>query len=220
MGLSHVLNTLKSLGFEPDRILDLGARTGDWTRECMKVYPHAHYNLIDAIHFDDLHWFDNHDNVDYSISLVSDVEKEVDWYELKNSGDSMFKEVTAHFKDVKPVKRMTTTLSSLFPDKRTRFDLIKIDCQGSEIPILEGGKDIMSKADIIVLEMPFMGKYNENVPSFIEHVTYMDHNGFIPFNIVENHQAHGILFQIDMAFVSKTHPINERAQLRINSLGA
>ena len=78
----------------------------------------------------------------------------------------------------------------------------------------------MKKADVIILEMPFMGKYNENVPTFIEHIAYMDKNGFIPFNIVENHQAHGILFQIDIAFISKTHPINEKAQAKINSLGS
>ncbi len=85
------------MGWAPKRVLDLGARTGDWTRECMKIYPAASYTLIDAIKFDNLKAFDCNPRVTCMHALVSDEVKECDWYELRNSGDSMYKEVTAHF---------------------------------------------------------------------------------------------------------------------------
>ena len=54
------------------------------------------------------------------------------------------KKKTNHWKEVKPEKRTTNTLDNLFPD--STFEIIKIDTQGSEIPILKGGKRTSSKS--------------------------------------------------------------------------
>ena len=219
MSLTRVLANLRQMGWEPKHILDLGARTGDWTRECMKTYPEASYTLIDAIKFDNLKAFDRNPRVSCMYALVSDEVKECDWYELRNSGDSMYKEVTAHFKGVAPVRRTTTTLDRLFPVE-TMFDLIKIDCQGAELPILRGGRRLAQNADVIIMELPFMGRYNEGVATFAEHIAYMDSIGFAPFDISERHEAAGVLFQVDVVFLNKTHAVNAHAQSLINALGS
>ena len=82
---------------------------------------------------------------------------------------------------------------------------IKIDCQGAEIPILKGSSLILDRTDFIVLEIPFFGQYNDSVPTFLEHIQYMDSINFVPYDIVDNHYINGYNMQIDMLFINKNH---------------
>ena len=58
------------------------------------------------------------------------------------------------------------------------FDFIKIDAQGSEIPILKGGMNVVRNATFILLEVPFFCTYNEGVGTFQDHISFMDKIGF------------------------------------------
>ena len=86
--------------------------------------------------------------------------------------------------------------------------LIKIDCQGAEIPILKGATNILQKTDFIVLEIPLFGVYNEGVPSFETHITFMKSIGFLPYDILDSHYMNGFNMQIDMLFINKSHNFN------------
>ena len=68
--------------------------------------------------------------------------------------------------------RKTIDLDSHLLNNKINFEkinniFIKIDSQGSEIPILRGAKTILDKTDFILLEIPFFGQYNEGVPTFL-----------------------------------------------------
>ena len=52
------------------------------------------------------------------------------------------------------------------------------------------------------------GQYNENVPSFLEHIKYMDSIGFIPYDITDNHYINNFNMQLDVIFINKLHPFN------------
>ena len=129
------------------------------------------------------------------------------------------KKKTNHWKEVKPEKRTTNTLDNLFPD--STFEIIKIDTQGSEIPILKGGKELVQRAEAVLLELPFYCKLNEGVPSFLEHIQFMDSINFIPKDITEIHQGGADMknatIQVDVLFIKKDHPINKKTQEAINS---
>lgn len=45
--------------------------------------------------------------------LLFDCETDIDFYEMKNTGDSIFKERGNAFKDCTPIKRKTVTLNKL-----------------------------------------------------------------------------------------------------------
>jgi hypothetical protein len=94
---------------------------------------------------------------------------------------------------------MTTTLDTLFPTQT--FDFIKIDCQGAELEILKGGVSLVGRADVVLLECPFAGQYNEGCPSFCEYIQYMNSIGFVPFDISELHYIQNMTFQIDIVFI-------------------
>lgn len=211
----HRLEKLKALGYIPDTILDIGACHGLWTYECTKIYPEAMYYLFEPIPYPELeHLKNNLPNCVIFHTLLDETERMVDWYEKRNTGDSMFREKTIHYNDCIPVQRRTIPLSRLIHLFLTSMNhvFLKIDCQGAEIPILKGAGEILSKTDFILLEIPFFGQYNENVPTFLEHIQFMDTIGFVPFDILEVHTIKNFSLQIDALFISKTHSFNQKVQ--------
>jgi hypothetical protein len=143
---------------------------------------------------------------------LNDTVDEVNWYQMKNTGDSIFREKTHHFKDCQIIKRQTIDLDSYILQnnilQKSKNIFIKIDCQGAEIPILKGSLSILNKTDFILIEMPLFGQYNEGVPSFIDHITFMDSIGFIPYDIIDNHYINGFNMQVDVLFINKNHRFN------------
>ena len=214
------LKKLKSFGFEPKNILDIGANKGKWTLEIKKkVFPKAEYTLIEAIDYEELDKLsDKHDNINYKNILLDEIEHFVTWYEKRNTGDSLFKENTGYFDDCKEIKRSATTLDLVF-NKNEVFELIKIDCQGAEIPILKGGNRLIQKSSVIILEVPFMGEYNIGAPNFYEHINYMENIGYRVFDIVELHRVDNILIQIDIIFIKQGHDFENKVDIIIKKLG-
>lgn len=214
------LKKLKSFGFEPKNILDIGANKGKWTLEIKKkVFPKAEYTLIEAIDYEELEKLSvKHDNINYKNILLDEIERLVTWYEKRNTGDSLFKENTGYFDDCKEIKRSATTLDLVF-NKNEVFELIKIDCQGAEIPILKGGNRLIQKSSVIILEVPFMGEYNIGAPNFYEHINYMENIGYRVFDIVELHRVDNILIQIDIIFIKQGHDFENKVDIIIKKLG-
>jgi len=212
------LTRLKS-EFIPTNILDIGAEKGTWTLDALKIFGHNNYTLIEPIEYTELNKFKKHGNPFKVIhTILNDYDGEVDWYEMKNTGDSIKKECTYHFSKCVPFKKECTKLDTLFQNEK--FDLIKIDVQGAEMNVLEGGKEMIKHTSFIIMEMPFLGQYNENTPNFLYHIQKMDELGFIPYDIVSEHRhKHTLLFQVDFCFINKTHALNRKFQTEINMMG-
>ena len=196
---------LKKMGYSPDTILDIGAHHGNWTRNMKQIFA-CDYYLFEAIEYPHL----GSDKV-YNV-VLSDKIAEVDWYQMKNTGDSVFREKTHHFKNCEIIKRQTIDLNTLISQENILSEskniFIKIDCQGSEIPILKGSTSILSRTDFILLEIPLFGVYNEGVPNFLEHIKFMDSIGFVAYDILEHHYINNFNMQIDMLFINKNHSFN------------
>ena len=199
----HILYKLKTLGFTPYNILDIGAHKGTWTLDAMKIFNESNYVLIDGIKYDEIDNLLKHKNIIYYNEILADTEEEVIWYEKQNSGDSLYKERTKIFSECNEIKRHTKLLDNVVD--LNKYDLVKLDVQGSEIPILKGGIKTIENTSFIILELPFMGKYNENVPNFIEHIEYMDSIGYILYDIIEIHKIENIIIQLDIIFIKKKY---------------
>ena len=214
------LNNLKIKGYEPDLIFDLGAHHGNWTRSMASIYPHSNYFLVESIDYPELNSLKSCRNIQIFNQLLNDEEKEVDWYEMKNTGDSMFREKGKHFVNCKIIKKKSIPLNLLLLNNEivsnSKNIFLKIDCQGAEIPILKGSTDILDRTDFILLELPFFGQYNDNVPNFLEHIRFMDTIGFVPYDIVDNHYINGFNMQLDMLFIHKNHEFNRIVQEKLN----
>ena len=211
------IRKLKEKGYIPDIIFDIGAYHGDWTRECLEIYPQKKYLLFEPNEHVRLSSLKNTRNIKIFNSLLNDKNIEVDWYQMKLTGDSMFREKTKHYINSQTIKKNSVTLNHVLNEKKGILEncskiLIKIDSQGAEIPILKGATDILHITDFIILELPLFGEYNQNVPSFLEHIKFMDDIGFIPYDFLESHYVNDFNVQIDMLFINKNHKFNETVQ--------
>lgn len=214
-GLMVVLKRLRDMGVAPRRILDIGACKGEWAAGVRAVLPDAKFTLVEPIAYVELGAFS-----DVRYELLFSSETEVDWYEQRNSGDSIYRERTHHYANATPARRRTTTLDRLFGDGgASPFDLIKLDVQGAEIEVMRGGEALLRRAAFVVLEMPFFGMYNDGAPTFAMVLNYMDGLGFIPFDIIQQHREAHFLMQVDFIFVRSDHQLVRRGQEAIDSLG-
>ena len=197
--------------FEPKSVLDIGANVGQFYNEIKNIFPNAYYYLIEGS--ENCRSALENLNVDFSISLLSDVEKEVDFYVRKHeprcTGNSIYREQTSFFDDDQIVieKLQTKTLSNLFNNQT--FDLIKIDVQGSEIDIINGGLEIIKNAKGIILEVSLV-EYNQNSPTKDFVYEYMDNLGFTPAELIGNinHPITHELIQQDILFLNKKYEKN------------
>ena len=213
---NSIFNRLKKNGYVPENIFDIGACKGDWSKEVFNIYPNSKYYLFEPIEYVELNQFKNKINFTVSNTLLSDSQKNVDWYENRDSGDSIFKEISHNYTNTKPVIKSTETLDNLFNSTENLKNIfVKIDCQGSEIPILKGATKLYDKINFIILELPFFGRYNYDVSDFFEHINFMKSIGFVVFDFIESHFINNFNMQVDIMFININHHFNTIVQDRL-----
>jgi FkbM family methyltransferase len=206
---------LKNNGYIPDTIIDIGACYGEFTDSMIDIYPNAKYYLFEANNNPDLQKYLIRSNVEVFNATLYSKEDIVDWYEIKNEGDSLFKELSKDYVNVLPIKKYTNVLRNMINCSGMKNVFIKIACQGSEISILEGAGNILKVTDFILLQTPFFGKYNDNSQSFLEYIRFMDDLGFIPYDIRNCDNVNGFLMKCYVLFINKNHPFNQDVQIQL-----
>lgn len=181
-GNTAMVSILKNY-FNPTSILDIGANVGQFYIDSKLVYPNAYYYLVEPNpqckeSLDSL-------NVEYYLGALSDKISTKEFLISKTedncTGNSFYRENTRFFSDenIETLQITTDTLDNYFIEKLKiqRFDLIKMDTQGSELDILKGGKEIISRALGIILEVS-VSNYNIGAPTADEVFEYMSELGF------------------------------------------
>jgi FkbM family methyltransferase len=192
--------------YEPKTILDIGANVGQFYNECKSIFTDSYYYLIEG----NLKCEESlrQLNVDYSISLLSDEIKEVDFYtrihEERCTGNSIYREKTSFFDDdqIFLEKRLTSTLNDILPNNT--FDLIKIDVQGSELDIINGGIQLIKNSKMVILEVSLV-EYNEGSPTKEKVYEKMFELGFKDVENLGtiNHPLTYELIQQDVLFINE-----------------
>lgn len=225
--ISNIIGMLQDFAdFDAKFVLDLGANRGDYIEKLKSIFPAAKIFAVEgnadmAVYLQAAvsHYRDN--SVSYEIALLGDATgKEVSFYnnEHANTGNSIYREVTKHFKEgnsmVRVERRALETLDDILVRKGFGCpDLIKIDCQGAELDILRGAPRTLRCVQAIVMELSLL-RFNKKAPLAGEVISFMDGMGFDIFDITEIHkirprgQVEGekesfLTFQIDALFVRK-----------------
>ncbi|TWW08801.1 hypothetical protein E3A20_20720 [Planctomyces bekefii] len=195
----------------PKRILDIGAYRGAWSEVVWHTWPDAEYWLIEA-NLDCAEHLEK-TGFDYCIRLLGKEIKKVNYYKCQTGsgeGNSIYKEQT-HY----PFKEEEVWMTTLDHTANTRvfnppipsYDLIKIDAQGAELDIINGGVETIQKAHIVQLECQIQN-YNAGAPLMIDVINRMAELGFRVYVIGEYHyNSLNMLIQADLIFVQKNSPL-------------
>lgn len=150
----NVCNNLKNYGFNPKKILDIGANACETADIMRKCWPKSEMLLIEGN--DSCESFFKEKNYNYKIKLLGKENGTVNFYKTKwspvCSGNSIYKEKNMVYDgDMLLVENLPIyKLDDLVEDV---YDLIKIDTQGSELDIILGGINTFSKAKVVICEV-------------------------------------------------------------------
>jgi len=203
--LSEFLIKLKAAGLTIDTIYDIGACQGTWSQDIKNtVFPDSEFILFEAnsAHADYL----KNTGFKYFQSILSNPGREyVNFYLRNGTGDSYYKENSAHYDNITSVQYPCTTLDQLILENNLpKPDFIKLDTQGSELDILAGSSSIIDTTKLIYTECPII-QYNLGSPNINDYLEYFKSKDFLPIDILEIHRAEEFLLQIDIMFMKREY---------------
>lgn len=190
--------------FYPYRILDIGANIGQFHTQCKSNFPDSYVFSIEAS--GECEPYLKQITKNYYIGLLAKNNNEYNFYSRKDTGigtgNSIYRELTHFYSDeqLNVIKQRGIRLDDLFEDD-SEFDLIKIDTQGSELDIIEGGINLCKRAKGILLEVSIT-QYNDGAPLYDEVIEYMNQFGFRSTEVLDESRNHGS-YQQDILFINE-----------------
>jgi FkbM family methyltransferase len=202
---AKLFHSLRLKGYSPRTLLDIGANNGDFTHQFLSEFKNCVPTLIEP----NPHCLNRLKLLPYEVIAAAASDKhgtaEIfltrEW--LDSTGASLYRENTAYFRDEVLIKETVETvcLDNLLEDRT--FDFVKIDVQGGELDVLNGGTEVIRKADYILIEVPIV-EYNVGAPPAERVFEKLKGMGFRCTEAVEFHRLgsilNGNLLQIDFLF--------------------
>lgn len=194
--LSGIIENLKESypEWQPNAIIDIGANQGAWSEEARFYFPNAKLLLLEATpkHEDKLKEVTMElGNAEYQINVLTGKTGDtVEFFQDGNTGNSMFRENSKHYADSKSVKRTTITLDDAISASHIKqnggmdssvVDFIKIDVQGAELLVLEGGSKALAEASFVQVESSST-EYNSGGACFYEVDEFLRSHGFFMYD--------------------------------------
>jgi|LakMenEpi03Aug12_release.lakeMendotaPanAssembly.Ray.scaffolds.fasta_scaffold490002_2 FkbM family methyltransferase len=191
----------------PEKVIDIGANIGNFTNQIISQNPNCKVVMVEANPNCEGHL--RLLNKPYHIVALSDREGYADLYvEIINpiaTGASLYKENTDWYGDgkYKTITVPTKTLDNCDYFNGEVIDLIKIDVQGAELDILNGGEKTIKNTKYVLSEVSLV-EYNQGAPLIGDVIDKMKEYGFNILDIIEYHSSptlyKGAIFQIDVLF--------------------
>jgi FkbM family methyltransferase len=194
--------------FPVNTVIDVGASNGCWTELCRRHYPQARYLLVEAQA--DPHEPELRDlagrvpGLDYVIAAAGDRAGTIHFDASDPFGGIASDQSTgAHDIEV-PV---TTVDAEVAKRGISGPYLLKLDTHGFEVPILEGARQTLRDAALLVVEV-YNFKLGERCLRFFELCAWMEIVGFRPIGMVDlmYRPKDGALWQFDCFFARLDRP--------------
>jgi len=210
--MQRSLQRLSSLGFEPRGIVDVGAWRGDWTREALQTFPAAHVLMFEARPsmreaLEQLATWSG-GRAAFELSLLGARDSEATaFYEVQTgegTGSSVLPELSdaPRHKLELPMRRLDACVQRLLA-KTSAIDLLKLDVQGYELEVLEGGQDVLRGCEVVVTEVALL-PYNAGAPLIDCVLPYLAERDMMLFDVATlMRDASGRVTQADLVFVRK-----------------
>ena len=212
IGMAAALSGLKQRGYVPRVIYDVGAADGSWTRQALGYWPDSTYVCFEPLaeRKSDLDALQASRPGQILVEAcgIGDADGELAMGVTDFLWDSSFAYSGSSARTV-PVRR----LDSLIARGTPLPSFIKIDVQGFEKRVLDGGQAAMRHADLILMECTFFA-FCDDMRTLDVTIAYMSANNFIPYEFVDylRRPLDGAMGQCDILFIRKDHPLVSKKQ--------
>lgn len=201
-------------------ILDIGANEGQFAGKILTVFPKAHIHCFEPLK-DAFEQLKNNFKENYNITFynygLGNENKTVEIFKNEYSpSSSLLKMLDVHknnFDFAIQTEQETIKIKILdevlIKEIETPF-LVKIDVQGYEKFVLEGGENIISKADVIIIEISFALLYDRQ-PLFDDIYLLLKKMDFKYAGSLEqlNSTSNNEILQQDALFIKNTIRLNK-----------
>jgi FkbM family methyltransferase len=202
--MKGALERTKDRGDVINTVIDVGASDGRWTRNCMKVFGESKYLLIEAQegHKESLEQFKNEqDSIDYTLAAAGK-EKGTIYFDAGDLFGGLASETPIAENGIEvPVVALDDEVERL---KLKGPYLLKLDTHGFEVPILEGAKEVLKNAAVVIIETYNFRLTNDSL-RYWEMCSYMEKRGFLPVDNVDFmlRSKDKAFWQMDTFFIPK-----------------
>jgi FkbM family methyltransferase len=207
VGLHTVMTRRPELAVET--VIDVGASDGRWSARMMQHLPNANYLLIEAqkaAHGAALEQFKKiHPKVDYVLCVAGDHEGEIHFDATDPFGGAASTTPFSKNDIVIPMHSVDKVVSEL---GLCGPFLLKLDTHGFEVPILEGAREVMRQASMLIIEA-YNFTLRPGCLRFHELCQYLEARGFRCVDIFDlmTRPVDNAFWQMDMVFLPSTHPV-------------
>lgn len=182
--------------------LDIGANCGQFFDSIKDLYPQSSITMVEANPHCER--FLQRKNSPYHMIALSDKKGILEFFTTKkkprSKGASFYPEV--NWKNIKEddilkISVPVSTLDILFENQK--FDLVKIDVQGAELDIINGGTEFLQSNNFLLIEVSLV-EYNQGAPLAVDVVKRLENLGFYILDCIDDHISAGQVIQLDLLF--------------------
>jgi FkbM family methyltransferase len=200
-GFRASLEKTRAQGFRPATIIDVGASNGQWTRECLQIFPDARYLLVDPLE-------ENRPTLERLAGSAGRVEV---WHgalgaapgqlQLWAHGDQSSLLRSSDFPGQRRPVELRTLDSFIATNRLLSPMLLKADVQGYELEVLKGAERCLEMCEVLLIEVSFRRLYDDS-PLAHDIVAYLADRRFRVYDICSFVQrpADNELVQCDIVF--------------------
>ena len=198
---------LVRLGFKPRSIVDVGANRGNWTRTAMRYFPEAKYYLFEPQR-DLLAESDLQRDARVKIFAVgvgaANATMKLSKHEKDHSFSFALSEEQASEQGREQVDAPVVALDEFLTSQCIAYpEMLKIDAEGWDLEVVNGGENTVANAEIVLLEAAVTCHAFRNTVESV--VLGMSARGFQLFDITDLNRPlpHGALWLVELAFAKK-----------------
>ena len=205
--LGQFFSMLKSRGFQPKHIIDVGANKGTWTRTAIGVFPDAEYTLIEPQDFLKTHVQDLIDS-GHKIRWVNVGAGEAPGklqftLGVRDDSSSTFAltEKQARSLGLHQVLVEVRTLNEILRTENLQPpDILKIDAEGLDLQVLAGASELLGRTEVILVEALIVGGRENTLTNVIQR---MNEAGYHILDITDLNRSpkYGVLWLCELAFL-------------------
>jgi FkbM family methyltransferase len=201
-------STLKKYGLNPINILDIGASDGSWSKFIKTIFTDSNVLSIEGNPV--LENLLKNNNSNYLIKLLGNKSGIQTFYRNKTyntcHGCSIYKENTEYYNESEEINLPIFRLDDL--NLQQKFDFIKIDVQGAEYDILQGGIKTVVDCKFLQLELNIL-EFNKSAPLASKVISFLDNLNFSILDILSHFYWNHRLNQADFLFINRRFLTNE-----------